>query len=177
MGLGPLMSHQALAGNKMLVLTCWGRKSQLSRHTMLSYVSTGDKEYVSSGWGAKTDWYKNITANPFVTVQAGRKVTAAKARRVRDIDEFTKITHEMLVTGGDSHYVAWLESFGINYDQQDMIDKRDRLYIVAFDPSEETGPPPMAVDLKWIWGVIVLFVVGICVVLKGMKRRNWKREY
>ena len=42
MGLGPLMSHQALAGNKMLVLTSWGRKSQLPRHTMLTYVSAGD---------------------------------------------------------------------------------------------------------------------------------------
>jgi deazaflavin-dependent oxidoreductase (nitroreductase family) len=172
MGLGPLMSHKALAGNRILVLTSWGRKSQLPRHTMLSYVSAGDKEYVCSGWGAKTDWYKNITANPFVTVQAGRKVYAAKARRVRDIDETTKIAQEMFETGGDSHFAAWLESFGINYDQQDMIDKLDRLFIVAFDPIEETGPPPMPADLKWTWGGIVLFAVGIWLVLKRCKRQN-----
>lgn len=69
----------------------------------------------------------------------------------------------MFETGGDLHFAAWLELFGINNDQQDVIDKRDRLYIVTFDLNEETGPPPMSVDLKWIWGVIVLFVVGICV--------------
>ena len=69
----------------------------------------------------------------------------------------------MFETGGDSHFAAWLESFGINNDQQDVIDKRDRLYIVAFDLSEETGPPPMPAGLKWIGGVIVLLVVGICV--------------
>jgi deazaflavin-dependent oxidoreductase (nitroreductase family) len=159
MGLGSILSHKALAGSKMLVLTSWGRKSQEPRHTMLSYVSAGEKEYVCSGWGAKTDWYKNIVVNPQVTVQVGRKIYGAKARRVQDIDEYTRIAQEMFETGGDTHFASWLESFGIDFSQQDMIDKKDRLYVVTFDKSEETSPPPMAVDLKWIWGVIVIILI------------------
>ena len=56
--------------------------------------------YVQGGERKQTG-IKNITANPFVTVQAGRKIYAAKARRVRDIDETTKITQVMFETGGD----------------------------------------------------------------------------
>ena len=166
MGLGPLMSHQALRGSKMLVLTSWGRKSQLPRHTMLSYVSVGGRVYVCSGWGARSDWTKNITANPSVTVQAGRKTYTANARRVQDLDEFTQVIREMFATGGDTHFAAWLESFGIDYDPQDMIDKRERLYIVALDPSQETGPPPLAVNLTFVWGAMVFLAAGLWLFIK-----------
>lgn len=167
MGLGPIMSHPALGGHKMLVLSCRGRISRLPRHTMLSYVSTDDdREYVCSGWGAKTDWYKNIEVNSLVTVQVGRKAYAAKARRVEDIDEYTKVVEEMFESGGDSHFASWLESFGIAYDREDMIAKRDRLYIVGFGPSEEAGPPPMPVDLKWLWGLMVIIMIGAWLLLR-----------
>jgi deazaflavin-dependent oxidoreductase (nitroreductase family) len=160
MGLGLILSHKAMAGNKMLVLTIWGRKSHKPRHTMLSYIVAGEKEYVCSGWGGNSDWYKNIAVNPQVTVQVGRKIYAAKARRVQDIDEFTTITRELFETGGDTHFKNWLESFGIEFNQQDMLEKRERLYLVAFDPSEEPGPPSMPVDLKWVWVVIATILVG-----------------
>jgi len=161
MGLGKLLSHTALSGYKMLVLTSWGRKSHKPRHTMLSYVLMGDRVYVSSGWGVRTDWYKNILANPHVTVQVGGRVYSARARRVQDIDEYTNIAREMFSTGGDTHFVSWLESFGIEPDLQDFISKRERLVLVAFDKSEENGPPPMPIDLKWLWGVMLFVLVCI----------------
>jgi deazaflavin-dependent oxidoreductase (nitroreductase family) len=164
MGLGPILSHEAFAGNKMLVLTSWGRKSRTPRHTVLSYVLVGGKIYVCSGWGAKSDWYKNIVANPDVTVQVGQNVYSAKARRVQDLDEYQQIAQEMFTTGGDTHFKSWLESYGIEFNQQDMLEKRERLYLVAFDKSEGMCPPPMRVDLKWIWGVIVIIFI-ICVWL------------
>lgn len=168
-GLGVLLSHKAMAGNKMLVLTTWGRKSQKPRHTMLSYVSVGDQEVVCSGWGEKSDWVKNIGVNPQVTVQVGCKSYSAVARRVQDGDEFARITQEMFETGGDSHFEPWLESYGIEFNQQDMLEKRDRLHILAFDPSDEAGPPGMPVDLKWVWGVILITLIG-CSRLFGRNR-------
>ena len=130
---------------------------------MLSFVSLDGREYVCSGWGAKTDWYKNILANPQVTVQVGQKIYSAKARRIQEIDEYTQIAQEMFATGGDTHFASWLESFGIEHNLQDMIAKKERLYLVAFDENKETSPPPMPVDLKWVWGVIVaiLFIIWL----------------
>jgi deazaflavin-dependent oxidoreductase (nitroreductase family) len=166
MGLGPVLSHEALAGNKMLVLTSWGRKSRTPRHTMLSYVLVGEKVYVCSGWGAKSDWYKNIMADPDVTLQVGRKVYSARSRQVQDVDEFRQIAQDMFTTGGDTHFESWLESYGIEFNQQDMLDKRERLYLVAFDKREGTCPPPMRVDLKWLWGVIVIIVTCVWLIVR-----------
>jgi deazaflavin-dependent oxidoreductase (nitroreductase family) len=165
MGLGVLMSHSALGGNKMLVLTSWGRVSGKPRHTMLSYVFAQGKEYVCSGWGANTDWYKNILADPQVTVQVGRKTYSATAYRVEDINEFTKIAQELFETGGDSHFEDWLKSYGIEVTQEDMISKRDRLYLVGFDENDDPAPSPMSADLKWVWGLIVLFFLVIWLII------------
>jgi deazaflavin-dependent oxidoreductase (nitroreductase family) len=166
MGLGQILSHKALGGNKMLALSTWGRKSGKPRHTMLSYVSLDQKEYVCSGWGQKSDWYKNIVENPHVTVHVGRKIYAAKARRVKEFDEYAKVIREMFETGGDSHFEAWLESYGIKFKEQDMLEKRERLYIIVFDPCVSPGPQPIPVNLKWIWGLLAVILIGLWRLIK-----------
>lgn len=166
MGLGPILSHKALAGNKMLVMTSWGRKSQKARHTMLSYVLSGEKVYVCSGWGKRSDWYKNIIANPQVTVQIGRKTFSAKARRIQDMGEFKEIIEEMFETGGDTHFESWLQSYGIECNEQEMFNKRDRLYLIGFEENNEPGPTPLPVNLKWVWGAIVVLIIVVWVTAR-----------
>ncbi len=160
MGLGPLLSHPMLAGNRMLLLTTWGCKSHLARHTMLSCAQLDDKLYVCSGWGANTDWYKNIIADPTVAVQFGNEVFSAQARRVQDKDEFSEIARHMFQTGGDTHFKDWLASLDIDYDVDDLIKKRERVYYVALDPSEEAGPPPMPANLRWIWVALIFAILA-----------------
>ena len=156
MGLGPIQ------GRWQLVLTTRGRKSGLPRHTMLSRARLGDKSYVISGWNQRADWYQNISHDPRVTVQTDQNTYPARARRVIDLEEYSRVMDLLLRNGGDSHFKPWLESLGINLDMRDIIAKRDRVYLVALDPADEAGhPPPMPVDLKWVWVVMVLpFVSG-----------------
>ena len=161
MGLGPIMSHKSLGGSKMLVITSWGRKTNKPRHTMLSYLKVGGKDYVCSGWGSRSDWYKNIKTDPRVTVQVGRRVYSANARRIENIEEYQRIVEELYNTGGDSHFEPWLESFGVELNKEDLITKRDRLIIVGFDENDNNGPPPMPVDLKWVWGMMLFICVGL----------------
>jgi len=161
MGLGPLLSHQMMGGSKMLLITAWGRKSGKPRHTMLTYVSVNEMEYVCSGWGARSDWYKNIMANPGVTVQVGNRTYIAEAYRVEAPDEFKEVANEMFETGGDSHFKPWLESYGIKFNREDMINNRKRLHIVGFKRGGQEGPPELTNDLVWVWGVIILILGGV----------------
>src|SRR3989304_8332152 len=85
MGLGPLLRR------RMLLLTTWGRKSRLPRHTMLSYTLHGGKAFLISGWGQHTDWYRNTSADPHVTVQLGKNPYHAIARRVNDVEEYATV--------------------------------------------------------------------------------------
>jgi deazaflavin-dependent oxidoreductase (nitroreductase family) len=166
MGLGSIMSHKSLGGNKMLVITSWGRKSKKPRHTMLSYVWASEKEYVCSGWGTRSDWYQNIQINPIVTVQVGQRVYTAMARRIDGLEEYKKVVDEIFKTGGDSHFEPWLESYDIEFNKEDMLAKRDRLYIVGFEKSDQRGPPPLPVDLKWLSGLMLLVIIGIWWIIK-----------
>jgi deazaflavin-dependent oxidoreductase (nitroreductase family) len=148
-------------GSKMLALTTWGRKSSLPRHTILSYLLVDGKEVVASGWGARSDWVKNILVNPDVTLQIGRKVYSAKARHIQDLNEYSQVAREMCASGGDTHFEAWLESFGIQNDPVDMVAKRERLCLVAFDRCDAKGPQPLSADLIWVWGLIPLVILLI----------------
>lgn len=75
-GLGWMM------GNRFLQLTHTGRKSGLPRKTVLEVVdydpATGNY-YAAAGFGSKSDWVRNIQANPEVEVQSGREKTRARA--------------------------------------------------------------------------------------------------
>jgi len=147
MGLGPLL------GRWMLVLTTWGRKSGLPRHTMLEYGAIGKTRYLLAGWGERSDWYRNIQANSQVTVQVGSGTEYATARCVGDADEFAAVMRPVFEHGGDAYFRPMLEALDIRYDWDDLFAKRDRMLVVALDPSDDQGPPSMHSDLQWLWPV------------------------
>jgi len=80
-----------LLGDRFLMLTHIGRKSGLPRYTVVEVVrhdhATGTYLIVS-GFGDKSDWYRNICATPQVTVHVGRRHFAAIAERL-EADEAT----------------------------------------------------------------------------------------
>ncbi len=131
MGLGPILGHS------MLVLTTWGRKSRVPRHSMLSFTPLPEHIYVGAGWGTHCDWYQNLVADPHVTVQvwdrqvtakAGEVIFPALGRRVTDEAEFRQVSHRLFETGGDSHFKPWLDSLGIAYSHEDLVAKRERVH-------------------------------------------------
>ncbi|MFN8678817.1 MAG: nitroreductase family deazaflavin-dependent oxidoreductase [Thermomicrobiales bacterium] len=68
----------------VMLLTTIGRKSGLPRTSGVSFMPVGDTYIVFSGWGIQSDWYKNLLANPDVTIQVGNKHIKATAKPVED---------------------------------------------------------------------------------------------
>lgn len=75
-----------LIGKYILLLTTIGRRSGKLRYTLLEYIydKEHDKYRIAAGWGGKTDWYRNIQANPKVHVQVGRRKFDAVAEIASD---------------------------------------------------------------------------------------------
>lgn len=72
-------------GKRFLKLTHVGRISGKSREAVLevvSYDSTLNAYYIASAWGEKSDWVKNIQANPDVIVQIGREKSKRTATQL-----------------------------------------------------------------------------------------------
>jgi deazaflavin-dependent oxidoreductase (nitroreductase family) len=157
MGLGSVIGEIA----PVMILTARGRKSGLPRHTGLAYEQIEGIRYANSAWGAESDWYRNVVADPHVTLQTGEGVEHAYAYRVTDLDEYKKVAAWLLEYSKDPFLESWLESVDIAHDLDDMIAKRDRVYLVGFRPADEPGPAPLEKDLVWLWPVLaVTFVLG-----------------
>ena len=72
-------------GERMLKVTHTGRTSGLPRQVVLEVVMhdpKSDTYYIAAAWGEKSDWVKNIRANPEVQVQVGRRNFQALAEQL-----------------------------------------------------------------------------------------------
>jgi len=74
-----------IMGHRFLLLAHTGRKTGLLRQNVLEIVRF-DKNtgacVVASGWGVKSDWFQNITANPKIVYQVQNKRMAGIAERL-----------------------------------------------------------------------------------------------
>ncbi|TQF74625.1 nitroreductase family deazaflavin-dependent oxidoreductase [Rhodococcus spelaei] len=77
-----------LLGGRFLLLHHRGRKSGRPRQVVLEVVEhSPDRSYVlASGFGTKSDWYRNLLAAPDTTAQVGRRVLAVHASPI-GVDE------------------------------------------------------------------------------------------
>ena len=73
-----------LLGSRFLLLEHTGRKSGLSRTTVLEVLETGEDDgpVIASGFGERSQWCRNITSDPEVWFTRGRTRTGAQAQRL-----------------------------------------------------------------------------------------------
>ena len=97
---GPVFMYRGpiatlLASRCVMLLTTTGRKSGQPRTTGVSFMPDGDRYIIFSGWGASSSWYRNVRANPHVTIRVGRRTMAAEARLIADPDERVALMRRM----------------------------------------------------------------------------------
>jgi deazaflavin-dependent oxidoreductase (nitroreductase family) len=93
----------SLIGRLIFLLTTTGRKTGLPRVTPLQYEEIDGAIYVASSRGVQADWFKNIQANPRVTVRfkSGQFQGLAEAvtdpARIADFLEYRTRRHPRMV--------------------------------------------------------------------------------
>jgi hypothetical protein len=56
-------------------------------------------------------------------------------------------------------YKLILASLEIDHTTEDILAKKERIYWLRFDPTDEPTPPPLPADLVWLWPAAVVAVV------------------
>jgi deazaflavin-dependent oxidoreductase (nitroreductase family) len=80
----------------VLLLTTQGRRSGLPRTTAVSFMPLNDHFVVFSGFrGVDSNWYRNVLANPRVTVKVGRRALRGTARLVDDPSRRAELMRHM----------------------------------------------------------------------------------
>ena len=71
-----------MLGRRTVLLEHTGRKSGLPRETVLEVIRHDDQSFdIAAAYGAKSDWFRNIEADPNVRISIGR-IQHAKATAV-----------------------------------------------------------------------------------------------
>ncbi|MEL7644292.1 MAG: nitroreductase family deazaflavin-dependent oxidoreductase [bacterium] len=76
-----------VAGGVILLLTTTGRKSGREHTVGVQYELINGRYYGGATDGSRADWLKNIQANPYMSMQAGKTRFRAKAEVVTDLAE------------------------------------------------------------------------------------------
>jgi deazaflavin-dependent oxidoreductase (nitroreductase family) len=85
-----------LAGEKFLYLTTTGRRTRAPHEIEIWFGMRGRSVYMLSGGRDKSDWVRNLTANPSVTVRLGGRTFAGSARIVNEAKEDAEARRALL---------------------------------------------------------------------------------
>lgn len=72
-------------GHRFLMLNHVGRKSGKHRQVVLEVVNhdnVAEGYVIAAGFGATSDWYRNLQKNPDVTIEVGGKTVAVRAEQL-----------------------------------------------------------------------------------------------
>ncbi len=131
-------------GKRVLRLTHTGRKSGLPRQSVLEvvrYDQTTGACIVASGWGEKSDWYRNVLAHPQVHVQIGSRSFTAQARRLSP-DEAGR----ELVNYANLHPMAFRElvrfmGYRLDGSEKDIFALGQQIPMFIFTPEKDSQQP------------------------------------
>ncbi len=165
LGWGP-----ALNWIPLLVLTTKGRKSGLPRHVVVEFRRHGRKFYIVSGWGASTDWYRNIEQNNRVTIQHGGQIVDALAQPVDDPAEALRALYMFSRNSWIYEALFSRMSSAQAADLSTLAEVVDEFTVVRLDPTDEQPALPtvepfsepvrqMATIFILILGVRLLFAL------------------
>lgn len=102
-----------LAGRATCRLTTTGRRSG-RRHTIeIWFAADGDSVYVLSGGGDRSDWVRNLRADPEVTVGIAGVELSGQARMITDPAEERRardLVHDKYASGYGGDLSRWREA-------------------------------------------------------------------
>ncbi len=150
LGLGRLLDR------RLMVLTTVGRTSGLPRHALVSYYRVDGKKYAYSGFGPQAQWFRNLEAQPRVTIQSSDGTESALARRVAEPRELMRVLR--VIQAAYPRSAAMLKQNWGDRPLTDAAIAHDayRFYLVAFDATEKPTPPALDEDLRWALPVVLM---------------------
>ncbi len=159
LGLGKWVNWDPKNGGQVMVLTTTGRKSGLSRRIGLNYAIVNGELYCCAGFGAVSDWYKNIQNNPQVEVWLPDGWWCGMADDISDSPYRISLLRQVLIASGFAAKLAGIDAEHLSDEQLDQATLEYRLLHIKRTEAR-TGPGGPG-DLAWIWPVstVVLLVM------------------
>ena len=158
LGLGKLLNAWPTWGGRIMVLTHTGRKTGLRLRTPLNYAPVNGEIYCISGFGRKSDWYRNVQANPSVEIWLPDGWWAGVVEEIAHPDRRLQLLREVLIASGFAGRLAGLNPYTMSDEALDIATPDYRiLHIQRTQALTGDGGPG---DLTWLWPPVIMGLLG-----------------
>ncbi len=156
-------------GHSLMIMTTTGRKSGLPRRTPIQFHAQGGRKYIVTLRGPNTDWYRNMMADPRITIQTAAGSEHVRAHRVsddREIGDLYSSLSKLPVMR------RWANALGVPLSREAVIAHKDSFILMSLDPTDEHGPSALQPDLWWAWPVAEAFALVVWLLVRTLRRRR-----
>jgi deazaflavin-dependent oxidoreductase (nitroreductase family) len=158
LGLGGWVNFWPEKAGQVLVLVHRGRKTGALRRTPVNYAEVNGDLYVTAGFGAVADWYRNLKADPKVEVWLPDSWWAGEAEEIVDPLLRLLMLRKVLVASGFAAYAAGIDPIKMSDAEVDAQTKDYRVLRIR-KVAPRTGPGGPG-DLNWVWVVATFFLLA-----------------
>ena len=159
LGLGQWLNAWPTMSGRIMVLVHTGRKSGRRRFTPVNYAQVDGEVYCTAGFGAGSDWYKNIIANPAVEVWLPDGWWAGVAEDITGSLATLRLLRSVLIAsgavaplaGGDPQKLSDAELAAATTDYRLLHIKRTEARTGSGGPGE----------LAWVWPLATMLLLPL----------------
>jgi deazaflavin-dependent oxidoreductase (nitroreductase family) len=153
LGFGPALNVWPSVGGRIMVLGHTGRRSGLTRRTPLNYALIDGDVLCTAGFGSRTDWYRNVIADPVVEVWLPGARWSGLAEDVTDHPGSLGLMRQVLIGSG---FAAWVAGIHPRTDgDQELAATTAGYRLVRIRRTADLTGSGGPGDLRWAWAVAV----------------------
>ncbi len=157
LGMGTWLNLSPKYGGRIMVLVHTGRRSGKVHRNNLNYSIIDGEVYCTAGFGAKTDWYRNVVNNPNVEIWLPDGWWSGLAEDVNDIPDRLICLRQVLIDSGLAARSMGINPHSMPDDLLSEVVKDYRLVRIR-RIAARTGPGGPG-DLAWVWPVATFLLV------------------
>ena len=143
-GLGPVI------GLLFAIVSTTGRTTGRVRHNLITCREVEGRTFLTGLYGRESHWYRNLQADPRVTLQTALRTRSMRARPLADDADVLDV-HRLFRRRSPIFLRLYLWAVGVRDDPSGVVAYRDRTMFVELIPTDEPTPAPVRTDLVWIW--------------------------
>jgi deazaflavin-dependent oxidoreductase (nitroreductase family) len=157
LGLGGFLNIWPQGSGRIMVIRHTGRRSGRKLYNPVNYATLNGEVYCTAGFGAKSDWYRNLRANPQVEVWLPDGWYQGLAEDVTGCPGHTAILRQVLIASAFAAKLAGIDAQMIADEELERVTADYRLvHIHLGQPRTGPGGPG---DLAWVWPLATLLLL------------------
>ncbi len=170
LGLGEWVNAWPKVGGRILVISHCGRKSGKLRRTPANYAIVENEIYCTAGFGAKSDWYRNLMANSQAQVWLPNGWWKVEAEEVLESEPRLAILRQVLIASGFASFAAGIDPYKLEDDALAKLTEEYRVIrLRRIAPCTGSGGPG---DLAWVWPAAVFVLLPLLIGLLLQRPRR-----